>query len=108
MQLELENLKLFDPVVQEYDQDEFLQQSTLKFKRNSVPKSTLLRYRGNSQSLGRALSSCSTGADRALTDGAGNESSRWESRTGALGANIYHEANEKNVLRTASGGTQLN
>jgi hypothetical protein len=58
-------------------------------------------------SLGRALSSCSTGAERALTGGAGNEYSRWESRTGALGAKIYHEANIKNVQRAASDGTQL-
>jgi hypothetical protein len=49
------NINLFDPAAQEYDWDEFLQQSTPKSKRNYVPKSTLFRYRGNSQSLGRAL-----------------------------------------------------
>jgi hypothetical protein len=49
------NINPFDPAAQEYDWDEFLQQSTPKSKRNYVPKSTLFRYRGNSQSLGRAL-----------------------------------------------------
>jgi hypothetical protein len=52
-QLELENLKLFDPIAQEYDQDKLIQQSTHTMSKNRRGQSRKTeRWRGTLPALG--------------------------------------------------------